>query len=394
MHRTRLGLFFWCSVLSALLLPQQTSADGKLVRPKSYHGSLEEVSQEAIIIFTPSDKPGEAVEDLILKIGVRGDVNHFAWVIPFPNEPVIGRENAELFRELYDYVESRRPAPDDSKGKKDRKSGKEAPVEVLRRETVGNYDIAIVRENDPGALNDWLKREDYQPLPEAAADVVDFYREKRYVFACLKVTNAPSKMNGHADLHPLRFTFKTGGRDGIYFPMKMTGLQEEPFFVNLYVFYRAWINDDLSRFGFVHRGFDLKYRDWDTDACEPNAGKRYSDPQHDPFLKFRHQTLRHTSELFARLHPGERYYLTNIQAKHLEPEDVRDWDTDLWLFPYYTDPDRVPLDAQEGGPAAGNWPEVASETGSWISGGRGIAVGLGVVIAAITLFLVFRRRTS
>ena len=125
---------------------------------------------------------------------------------------------------------------------------------MLSRQLVGSFDVAVVRENQAGALNGWLEENGYRPL-ENADDVLDFYRDKNYVFACVKVDDAKLSEGSTVDLHPLRFSFATGGRDGIYFPMKMTGLQAEPFDVNLYVFYKAWINDRLSKFGYEHRGF-------------------------------------------------------------------------------------------------------------------------------------------
>src|SRR5437016_3752665 len=87
-------------------------ADGKIVAPrlyqgKPYRGSLEEGAQEAIIIFNGSGKARDATEDLILKVQVRGEVDQFAWVIPFPSEPTIKDEDARLFEELHQYVEAR-----------------------------------------------------------------------------------------------------------------------------------------------------------------------------------------------------------------------------------------------------------------------------------------------
>mgnify|MGYP000532488890 CR=1 FL=1 len=58
------------------------------------------------------------------------------------------------------------------------------------------------------------------------------------------------------------------------------------------------------------------------------------------------------TKLFQKLHPGERYYLTNLQARRVVPAEVRQWADDLWLFPYYTDPGFVPYDARPGGVAA------------------------------------------
>ena len=74
--------------------------------------------------------------------------------------------------------------------------------------------MAVVRENTAGALNNWLEEEGYQRI-EDGEDITDFYREKGYVFACIKVDNAQLQSDAPADLHPLRFSFLTGGRDGI-----------------------------------------------------------------------------------------------------------------------------------------------------------------------------------
>ena len=43
---------------------------------------------------------GEAVEDLILKIRVEGDAKEFAWIIPFPNQPVIKKEKREISKTI------------------------------------------------------------------------------------------------------------------------------------------------------------------------------------------------------------------------------------------------------------------------------------------------------
>jgi hypothetical protein len=231
------------------------------------------------------------------------------------------------------------------------------PVEVLSRKVVGSYDVAVVRENQAGALNKWLSAEGYQTLDDAE-DVIGFYRGKGYVFSCIKVSQAELARERTVDSHPLRFSFKTGGRDGIYFPMRMTGLQTAAFDVNLYVFYHAWLNDQISRYGYVHRGFTLRYRDWDSPQCRPNAGKAWSAPEADPFLRGYAYYVPTVTRLLQKLHPGERYYLTNIQARGLRPAEVRQWADDLWLFPYYTDTGFVPHDARPNGPARAAWPNV------------------------------------
>ena len=347
----------FAAVLSGTIvtLPSvQAVADGMVKGPAKYEGSLAESSQEAVIIVTNPPDDGPATEDLILKISVKGEVDRFAWVIPFPNPPVVEKADAQLFKELFDYVEYRL----DSQRKSKKRSfggmggfGGDGGVDVLSREIVGSYDVAVVRENEQGTLNQWLDKEGYQQI-DNGEDVIRFYREKGYVFACVKVSDAQLTADTAIELHPLRFTFLTGGRDGIYFPMKMTGLQQEPFDVNLYVFYRAWLNDDLNKFGYVKRGFSRKYRDWDGPRDRPNAGKLWSEPKIDPFLRNAADRIPTVAKLFAELHPGERFYLTNIQASRLEPSIVKAWPDDLWLFPYYRKPHFLPYDTRPGGPAA------------------------------------------
>lgn len=352
-----------CSWFALVAPARSARADGKIIPPRNYQGSLEEEAQEAILIFHSSEQAGEATEDVILKIQVTGHPEQFAWVIPFPQEPKIAKEDPRLFKELFDYVEARLHSMHKGKGEKlgaaEAKPQAVPGVDVLSRKIVGSYDTAVVREKVAGALNVWLKQEGFQTLDDAE-DVIGFYREKGYVFACVKVSAEQIEKDKPVESHPLRFSFKTGGRDGIFYPMRMTGLQTAPFNVNLYIFYGAWINDRLSRYGYVHRGFRLHYRDWDTRECKPNAGKTWSSPGDDPFLQSMAPRLPTMTKLFQKLHPGERYYLTNIQAHGLKPADVREWADDLWVFPYYTDREFTPYDARPGGPAAAAWPHQAS----------------------------------
>jgi len=90
--------------LASLSVTFQASADGlvkapALYRGVPYEGSVEEKSQEAIVIFHSARKAGEATEDLILRISLAGEVENFAWVVPFPNEPKVERADPKLFDE-------------------------------------------------------------------------------------------------------------------------------------------------------------------------------------------------------------------------------------------------------------------------------------------------------
>jgi hypothetical protein len=303
---------------------------------------------------------------LILKVTVAGEVDKFAWVIPFPTKPDVKQESAELFKELFSYVEERlrvrRPAGRETAKTEDAPAKGEKSVEVIERKIVGSYDVATVKENVVGALKDWLTAEGFQPLDGPGdVEIIEWYRKKGYLFVCVKVSDTALSERKEVDLHPLRFTFKTGGQDGIYFPMKMTAMQYQPFDINLYVFHRYWLNNELNRYGYVHRGFELKYRDWDSPKCVANGGKAYSAPERDPLLAGLAHKIPTIKKFFQKLYPGQTFYLTNLQAREVSPADLRDWADDLWLFPHYTNRRFVPYDARAGGVAAAAWSRAAEE---------------------------------
>ena len=344
-----------------MVIPSRARGDGMVVPMRDYKGSLEERAQEALILFHAGDEARPATEDLILKIRVEGDASAFAWIVALPNEPTTAPEDGKLFEELHRYVQEQKTRARADKSVKTTEA-KAAPapsgaaaVEVISRKDVGSYDVAVVREKEPGTLNAWLADNGYRRV-EGADDLFEWYRKKNYVFACVRVNDAAREKGTAADLHPLRFSFATGGRDGVYFPMRLTGLQSSRFDVNLYILYNKWLNDRLNGFGFAHRGFTLNWRDYDGPQCVPNAGKRWSDPGHDPYLGSFAHLIPAVTKLCQKLHPGERYYLTNLQASSLAPGDVRAWADDLWLFPYYTDPRTVPHDARKDGPASSAYP--------------------------------------
>jgi hypothetical protein len=351
-----------CFVASLLGHFSALLADGKVIRPRDYHGSLEERSQEAIILFQPGSASISAVEDLIIKISVTGNTDQFAWVVPFPAVPETFDESHKLFDELFKYCEQRSARPLAAEAKDAAAAPKAAParpVEILKSQVVGSFQVTTVREQQPGSLNKWLTDNKYQPL-DGADDILDFYRRKNYVFTCIRVSDAALAGEEAVDLHPLRFHFQTGGRDGIYFPMRLTSLQQEPFDLNLYVFTGSWLNDRLNAFGYLQQGLKLRFRDFDSPTCVANAGKWYAEPKQDSYLRNYAATLSETAKLFQKISPQGRFYLTNIQAHGIQPANLRKQRDDLWLFPYYTDAGMVPFDARAEGIAYSAYSHVAN----------------------------------
>ena len=64
-----LPLLVMSAVIGPLVGASPLWADGKIFVPRDYEGSVEERSQEAILIFHGSDEPDGAVEDCLLADG-------------------------------------------------------------------------------------------------------------------------------------------------------------------------------------------------------------------------------------------------------------------------------------------------------------------------------------
>ena len=228
---------------------------------------------------------------------------------------------------------------------------------MISRKDVGSYDVAVVREKEPGPLNAWLADNGYRKL-EGADDLFEWYRKKGYVFACVRVREAAREKGAAADLHPLRFTFATGGatastsRCGS--PASRPGGSTST---------STSSTASGSTTGSTASATPTEAsRSTGATTTAPSASRtpasagptRRPTPTSAPIAGL----VPTVTRLCQKLHPGERYYLTNIRAAGLAPRDVRDWADDLWLFPYYTDPRMVPHDAREGGPASAAYPNL------------------------------------
>jgi hypothetical protein len=312
------------ALIVVLAVPSLCLADGILVEPRyeaaEYTGSLQERSQEAIIVYR------DGVEDLIIKVSYDGEPSAFAWVVPFPEKPKIEYAEADLFAELFGYVDYRlwEQSKPDGGGcllahmKKGQEGGPR--VRVLETNTVGNYDISVVEETAPGGLNGWLEQNGFQTLPE---EVVTFYSGKGWVYAAIKVNEAAG--TGERVLHPLHFRFRPDREDAMVYPMKISGTQSAPMDVNLYVFSSSWINVDTDENGTLASGFDARYKepdshDWSKSDNEPEATQ-----------------LVRVRQFFLKHHAGESFYLTNIHQERLDPAALRGWADDLYITSdYYT----------------------------------------------------------
>jgi len=110
-------------------------------------------------------------------------------------------------------------------------SGPAGAVSILDRRVVGVFDTTTLASQDPKALQNWL-RDNRFALSADTAPVIESYVKEGWVFVTAKVRRDLPALQT-STLHPLSFTFKT--KQPVY-PMRLTGINNGPLSVELYVF--------------------------------------------------------------------------------------------------------------------------------------------------------------
>jgi hypothetical protein len=129
-------------------------------------------------------------------------------------------------------------------------------VQVLTTHRVGNYDAAVLRAEDSGALNSWLVENGLKGLDAADRRAIDGYISRKWCF----VVATFSKSAETATPHPIRATFPASAP---VYPMKLTTLTQSSTRVELYV-----IADRQA----AAEGFKLRLADrFRREAAEPTG---------------------------------------------------------------------------------------------------------------------------
>ena len=102
-------------------------------------------------------------------------------------------------------------------------------AETLRREQVGNYDVAVLRGRSHEELANWLDQNQFTTLDEDSKAIVDQYITEDWVFLVAKLTRADT---GALTPHPLKVVFPV--KEPVY-PMRLTALAETNTLVTLFV---------------------------------------------------------------------------------------------------------------------------------------------------------------
>jgi hypothetical protein len=180
---------------------------------------------------TPVDQSGERIAFFVddgkvtahVQIFYQGAAREFAWVVPVASVPTLDVGTDELFRRLDSATAPRfsvswegpstcssgtgsrcTTCKDAGSGFRDAGAAPGGSgVEVVAVQAVGPYDTAIVRSDDPQALQQWLTANGYDLRPEAVMRL-EPYIAQGYVFVALKLRQDRTA----GDIEPLVMQFE------------------------------------------------------------------------------------------------------------------------------------------------------------------------------------------
>jgi hypothetical protein len=262
------------SFLLLLFLPLAALADGMVIPTIAYPAKITIPDQRALICFS------NGTERLVIETRFTGAGTNFAWVVPLPSQPVIEEATTGLFptlqylfrpkivHEVSQYyigilfalgfvyvlrlaVKSVSnaftiafvllplvilaalllPALSAAKTAGMSSTTSSQAVSILDRKLVGVFETTTIASHDAKALQAWLSENGFA-TPTNAEPVIASYVKDGWVFVAAKVRRDKPD-NETSTPHPLSFTFKT---DKPVYPMRLTGVDNGPLSVELYVF--------------------------------------------------------------------------------------------------------------------------------------------------------------
>jgi len=256
-----------------LLLRAMALADGMVFPPVAFPAHIPMPDQQALIHFTND------TERLVIETRFTAAGTNFAWVVPLPSQPIVEAASTGLFPTLRYLFQPRvihnvrhyylwilgviavalliraafrssfwmgvlvflgifylgllllLPALAPAEAKTGGAATPAQAVSILDRRVVGVFDTTTIASQDPRALQNWLRENQF--VVSADSDpVIASYVKEGWVFVAAKLRRDLPDLQTSTP-HPLSFTFKTARP---VYPMRLTGVGNGPLRVELYVF--------------------------------------------------------------------------------------------------------------------------------------------------------------
>ncbi|WP_260848842.1 DUF2330 domain-containing protein [Streptomyces sp. SLBN-118] len=223
--------------LGSLISPAYACGCGAMV-PDS--GSHMAVDRETSVIGWDG-----RTEQIVMRFTVDGDAPKAAWIMPVPSRATVELGDAALFealetatapehRKRYYFWPRGRDWPftgSDTDGAAAEAPRAGAPVGVVGRERLGDFDVARLTAADPGALRSWLENNGFE-LPDGLARELKPYVEQKWEYVAVRLAPEAEGAVLRGTLDPLRLRFAS---EKLIYPMRLSRLAKTAQSLGLYV---------------------------------------------------------------------------------------------------------------------------------------------------------------
>ncbi|MEV7614370.1 DUF2330 domain-containing protein [Streptomyces sp. NPDC089799] len=184
-------------------------------------------------------------EQIVMSFTVNGDAPRAAWIMPVPSRAAVELGDPALFRDLAWMTRPERKTrhyfwpregdwpfsanTGDGVGAAAPAGG--APVGVVGREQLGDFDVARLTATDPDALRNWLTANGFE-LPAGLSAELRPYVEQRWEYVAVRLAPREPGRKLYGTLDPLRLRFAS---DRVVYPMRLSRLARTPQALGLYV---------------------------------------------------------------------------------------------------------------------------------------------------------------
>ncbi|MDB4285473.1 DUF2330 domain-containing protein [bacterium] len=109
-------------------------------------------------------------------------------------------------------------------------AGSVPTVSILKRETVGSYEVTVLEAERSAELSEWLRNRGFSDLPGEAAPIIEEYIADGWVFVVARLLREGIK--GASTPHPILMEFEA---EELVYPMKLTAVSGSPVYLEIFV---------------------------------------------------------------------------------------------------------------------------------------------------------------
>lgn len=172
-------------------------------------GSFARFSAErSLIVWDASKKTEHFIRALTLK----GDPETFGVFVPTPTVPTIAKERDDIIDRVASLFTPPTPATD-AIGRGPNATANVAPVQVVQRTQLGDFEAVTLRATDANALGDWLAKNKFVDKP-AMRTWEKAYLDKKWLITAIRCT-ATGTGDRPLEVPTMRFSFTI---DAPFFP--------------------------------------------------------------------------------------------------------------------------------------------------------------------------------